>query len=245
GNNPLMEAGAVYIYKRTSSLWSPVQKLVGFDRTAGDYFGYAVSMNNTTLAIGAQYNDNDADGNFKNNNIGAVYIYELDSNDEWVFSQRIVASDGEVGDIFGTAVFLHGNYLFVSSIYDDHTTPVSISNAGSVYVFEKINGVWTEIQKIIPSDLRAYDQFGTSIAADGNFLVIGGSAIGTDLNNQDVLPSAGASFIFENQGGTWVQIQKIIAQDREAGAFFGGSVSIKGDFILIGASGEKKDEIGA
>src|SRR5690606_6163643 len=148
GNNPLMEAGAVYIYKRTSSLWSPVQKLVGFDRTAGDYFGHAVSMNNTTLAIGAQYNDNDADGNFKNNNIGAVYIYELDSNDEWVFSQKIVASDGEVGDIFGTAVFLHGNYLFVSSIYDDHTTPVSISNAGSVYVFEKINGVWTEIQKI-------------------------------------------------------------------------------------------------
>ncbi len=105
------------------------------------------------------------------------------------------------------------------------------SNAGSVTVFERgSSNAWNLISTLVPGDLAANDEFGISVALDGDIIVAGapqGSG-GTSVDQ-------GAAYVFANNGSSWVQIAKLTADDGAASAEFGASVAIKGDMIAIGA----------
>ena len=53
--------------------------------------------------------------------------------------------------------------------------------------------------------------------------------------------SAGSAYIFHRSGGIWTQQQKVTASDRAASDFFGSSVSISGDYAIVGAVFEDED----
>ena len=65
---------------------------------------------------------------------GSVYILERQSG-TWVETAKIVPSGGASGDEFGAAVSLVGETLFVGA-------PGDSGDAGSVYIYERIGGVW-------------------------------------------------------------------------------------------------------
>ncbi|MCH8151181.1 MAG: PKD domain-containing protein [Planctomycetes bacterium] len=71
--------------------------------------------------------------------------------------------------------------------------------------------------------------FGVSIAIDGGTAVIG------DVSDIDNGVNAGAAYVFQFDGSNWVQQQKLLAADGAAGDVFGGTVTISGDTIVIGA----------
>jgi hypothetical protein len=85
--------------------------------------------------------------------------------------------------------------------------------------------------KLSPSDSDANDKFGVSVAIDGNFAVIG--AYECDINN---CANAGAAYVFEHIGSTWLQRQKLTASDASAGAYFGRSVAIEANTIAVGSN---------
>ena len=85
-------------------------------------------------------------------------------------------------------------------------------------------------QNVTAYDAAAQDEFGESVALDGNYAIIGS-------DNDDTF--MGCAYIFERQaGGDWNQVQRLISTERAEGDFFGCSVAISGDLAVVGARGE-------
>ncbi|HAV65297.1 MAG TPA: integrin, partial [Verrucomicrobiales bacterium] len=88
------------------------------------------------------------------------------------------------------------------------------------------------------------DRFGTSVAIDGDTVVIGAPGEGssaTTINGNaadNSAASAGAAYVFVRSGSTWTQQAYLKAANAEAGDFFGTSVSISGNTIVVGALNE-------
>jgi len=104
---------------------------------------------------------------------------------------------------------------------------------------------FTEIKEIFASDSVCCDCFGVSIDISGNYAVIGANYESEDASGGNTMPAAGSAYIFRrNLAGNWNEVQKIVASDRDAGDLFGSSVSISGNYIIIGAPLEDEDAEG-
>ena len=141
--------------------------------------------------------------------------------------QKLTASDGAAGDLFGQSVAISGDSLVVGNAGDDVGANVS---QGSAYVFVRSGGVWTQQQKLTAGDGAASDVFGDSVAISGDTLVVGARLADVGANGEQ-----GAAYVFVRNGGVWTQQQKLTADDGAAGDLFGLSVAITGDTVVVGA----------
>jgi hypothetical protein len=161
---------------------------------------------------------------------------------------KIVASDRASSDNFGNSVAISGNYAIVGAYVEDHDANGNneITSAGSAYIFEKDStGNWSEVQKIVASDRASSDLFGLSVAIDGNYVIVAARYEDHDANGNNEITSAGSAYIFErDSNGNWSEAQKIVASDRASSDIFGSSVSISGNYVIVGAFGEKNDVSG-
>ena len=110
------------------------------------------------------------------------------------------------------------------------------TSAGAAYVFTRSGTSWSQQAKIQASDIAAYDNFGISVAIDGDTVVVG--AYFEDTGGT----SAGAAYVFTRSGTTWSQQAKIQASDVQLGDLTGHSVAIDGDTMVVGAY---KEDTGA
>jgi len=211
-------AGSVYIFTRSGTTWTQQQKIQASDKEASDLFGHSVSIDGDTVVVGANYEDTGGV------NTGAAYIFTRDGT-TWTQQQKIQASDIEAGDNFGNSVSISGDTVVVGAPYED----TGGSAAGAAYVFTRSGTTWTEQQKIQSSDKQADDYFGNSVSISGDTVVV--SAHGEDTGGS----AAGAAYIFTRDGTTWTQQQKIQSSDKQADDYFGQSVSISGDTVVVGA----------
>ena len=134
--------------------------------------------------------------------------------------QKLLASDGAAGDEFGT-VRLQGDRFVVGAL--------SAGIGGAAYVFREQGGVWIEEQKLIGSDIGSGDWFGRTLSIDGELIVVG-----ANLHN-DAGSDSGAAYVFHEAGGVWTEEAKLVASDAASGDWFGNSVSVDGDVILVGS----------
>lgn len=94
------------------------------------------------------------------------------------------------------------------------------------------------------SNTDARDDFGTSVAIDGDTVVVGAyledsNATGINNNeNDDTAIQAGAAYVFVRSGDTWAQEAYLKASNTDGGDDFGFSVAISGDTIAVGAFDE-------
>ena len=222
GNN----SGLAYIFKRDiGGNWlQPGFRLQG---TAEDRFGYSVSIDGGYAIVGAEYGDDDDNGVM---NTGAAYIfYKAYDAVVWDFRDKINAHDGAEGDCFGHSVSIDGDYAIVgaSRSRDDG------QQTGSAYIFKNHGMTWDQLlPKITASDAAGGDQFGHSVSISGNYAIVG--AYGTD----DGGDNSGSAYIFvRDDNDDWNQQPILTAgDDADVGDFFGSSVSINGDYAIVGAS---------
>jgi hypothetical protein len=116
-------AGAAYVFKRTGSHWEQQSKIMASDTASSDYFGYDVTISGDYAAVGSIYEDDTG------SSAGSVYIFKR-SGTSWTQQSKIQSSDIAANHNFGCAVAMDGDYLVVSSPYDN-------SNHGAVYMFKK------------------------------------------------------------------------------------------------------------
>jgi hypothetical protein len=198
----------------------------------GNSFGFSVDIDGDFAVIGA------AGENFAT---GSAHIYKKDANGIWNHHQKIEAFVGKHNEeFFGYSVAIQGDLIFVSAIKDRINEELFEIPTGSVMIYEKdANGVWTGIQRLRASDYGHSDSFGSSIDIDGDFLVVGAKHQNYDANNQNKVIGAGAAYLFQKDvNGTWNEIQKITASHRDYSDNFGTSVSINGDYIVIGSEND-------
>lgn len=216
-SNGMIDAGSAYVFHRSGSTWTQQQKLVGSDQAANDNFGWSVAIDGDRIVVGAHREDSDA---------GSAYVFYWNDT-VWVEQQKLVASDKEMGDLFGQAVAIDNNWVIIGSIGQD---PDEISGAGSAYLFHWDGDTWIEEQKVFASDKQAGDSFGHAVAIDDNWVVIG-----AHRSNPDSVDDAGSAYLFNWNGNTWIEQQKLTASDKSAVDRFGNSVSIDGGRTIIGS----------
>ena len=120
--------GKAYIFHRSGSSWTEEAGLTASDGTAGDEFGYSVSINGDYAIVGAYYKDIGS-----NSSQGKAYIFHR-SGSSWAEEAGLTVSDGETSDFFGHSVSISGNYSLVGA----HNKDVGSNTAqGRAYYYKK------------------------------------------------------------------------------------------------------------
>ncbi len=201
----------------TAQTWDEIIKLTASDADAGDEFGFSVALDGNQAIIGAYGNE----GAF-----GSVYIFEK-LGGVWTEVIQLTASDADSPVFFGFSVTISGDQAIVGAYGDDEAT----YNAGAAYIFEKLEGTWTEVEKLMASDSEEVDFFGYSVSISGDQAVVGA------FGNDDTGDSSGSAYVFEKSGESWTETIKLSASDAAGADLFGVAVSISEDQLIVGAYG--------
>lgn len=163
-------------------------------------------------------------------------------------AMKIVASDRDISSNFGRAVAISGDYAVVGAYNQDIDVNGlnPLNSSGAAYIFERnASGDWVEVQKIVASDRAEDDFFGLDVSISGNYIIIGAAYEDHDIQGGNFMTRSGAAYIFErDNNGTWNEVQKIVASDRNPDDRFAHSVSISGDYAVVGARWDYEDENG-
>lgn len=225
--------GAAYIFARSDGTWGREARLEAGDGTSDDMFGRAVALTDdgTTALIGAP-----GDAGPTEEDVGAAYIFTR-SGGSWPEEAKLVGDDGDDDDRFGSSVAVAGDdpTALVGALFDEDPNG---NEAGSAYVFEPNDGEWTQQAKLAASDGDFNETFGRSVAlaSDGNTALIG-----APMHEIDRKRAAGAAYIFERDGQSWVEQIKLVAGDADFDDRFGRSVALSADgtTALAGAFGDE------
>jgi hypothetical protein len=196
------------------------------DMSADDSFGSAMAFNPTfnILLVGSPNEDpaGVADA-------GAVYAYTR-SGAGWQFMQRLSGVNPPIaGDSFGAAVAMRGNFLLVGA--PNHDRPGAL-NTGCVWLYQ-YNSVQQQFFNLgqILGTVGANFRYGSAVDTDGVRL-----AVGAPFET-----GGGAVYIYHQGPGGWEIQQRIQPAGMPSSARFGGSVSIEGDRIVVGAEGDNSN----
>jgi hypothetical protein len=194
-------------------------KLIAPDANADDRFGVCVAIDGSTAVAGAYM----ADANGPDS--GAAYVFNLvDSN--WIHTQKLIASDASAGAQLGRSVAIAADIIVIGAPSDN--------GRGAVYVFRRSAGYWSQQQKLTAPDAASDDKFGFSVAVSGDCLVIGAYR---DDNYK------GSAYVFNFSGSIWTFLQKLTASDSSINDYFGWSVAIDNNTIIIGAYNDTHSDL--
>ncbi len=207
--------GSAYVFHREGTSWTQQAKLTphaGPGPIGGGEFGFTVDMSGDYAIVGAHY-DSWAQG--------AVYFYQR-NGDSWDEQVKLVASDGARQDRLGHYVSISGDYAIAGAPRNDN-------KQGAAYIFKRDGDSWSEQTKLTASDGEADDWF-SSVSISGNYAIVGANG------DKDKGQWSGSAYIFKREGDSWIEQVKLIGSDVAAGDSFGESVSISGNYAIVGAS---------
>lgn len=216
---PLLLAVAPVAAADTS--WTVEDHLLPEQAGAHDFVPSSLDVHGTTLAMGFVHDDHA--GEFS----GSVAIFER-ANGSWTQTHRITASDADEGDEFGWSVDIDGDTLAVGARGDE--APGGNENtswAGSVYVLNLRDGAWAEEAKLRSGDPGPSEEFGTSVALDGDRLLVG------EDHDDD---RSGAAWVFHQaSNGSWIQEIRLTSSDGASWDLFGHEVALEGSRAVVAA----------
>ena len=208
--------GVVYIYEYIDSTWQKTHLIEAPDATPDDLFGAAVKLSGDTLVVGSQRSD-------LLSSTGSVYVYRH-LNGEWVFTQKIKSPAPIYQAQFGISVETWGDWLFVGAS-GAHDFTKDTADVGAAYAYQWNGNNYTLQQTIQPSGLEWESFFGVNIKAWNNQVFI--TATGEDGD-------MGRVYVYDLTADTLAFNQKL-EPTTPSGGFFGVSMAIDDEFLLIGA----------
>lgn len=231
GNHP--SDGAAYVFRRDADgAWEfeACLKMPVPARVQNPDFGQRVAISGNTIAV-SDPTDTVGDLNDLSNPMfsGAIHIYERDdATGDWgpqaTIRSPLPLDRGEMG---GFGLDLDGDTLVVSENGGDDASRQA--QPGAVHVFERSNKDWSLVASFHPVDIS--NSFSMPVAIDGDVLVAG--APGEE--RESGLSSSGAVFVFERGTEGWTQGPLLEPPQPGASDFFGWSVDIDGDDLVVGA----------
>ncbi|HEX6884496.1 MAG TPA: hypothetical protein VF530_14060 [Planctomycetota bacterium] len=210
---PATTAGAAYVYVRSGGVWSLQQRLQPRDVSAGGFCGLDAALSGDELLLGCSGKD-------------AVYRFTR-SGTSWQEQEKLTASGGRSGDSFGIGLALDGDTLLIRS------APPTPLFTYTVHVFERSGGLFLEQQRIDVSAPSGSGSGSYSTAISGDTFVIA-----SRFETVDGIQQSGAAYVFSRSGSVWRQTARLLPTVSRAQLFFGSSVALSNDTLLIGAAGD-------
>lgn len=228
-NTGSSSAGSAYVFEVLSG--SPQIPLITINNpspSSNEEFGSSVAMSGSIVAVGSSRDDKGAV------NAGNVAVFDLNSGNP---QQPVLLIDNPsptTNDYFGGSVAVSGSKIAISAIQDD----LGATNAGTVYVYNINSSVpGVPLYSIPNPSPQSQDEFGYSLAFDGETLVVGASRNNTGADD------AGSVYVFDLSSPTpGVPRHVIDNPEPVVGDWFGHSVDLSGDRLLVGAP---RDDVGA
>ncbi len=200
GNN----AGAVYVFTRTGTMWTQEAKLLGSLVSSDARFGTSLSLDGDSLLVGAPFGG----PNFR----GEVYSFQR-SDIVWTEEQVFFGNDSTDLDRFGFSVALSGSSALIGAPQHDGVN----MNDGAAYVFSRLGSLWTQEQKLT-GDTGHFFHFGCSVTLDADVAVVGTPEFQGN--------ATGSAYLFLRNGDTFSLEKKIVANDSFNSVNFGEAVAI-------------------
>ncbi|MBW2537460.1 MAG: hypothetical protein JRI55_38595, partial [Deltaproteobacteria bacterium] len=179
--------------------------------------GWSQDLHGDTAVVGAWAHDAFA---------GAVHIFTR-TGKLWALQQTFKPiTTGRVW--FGRSVAIEGDLLAVGvpRLY------VNAAQPGGVYIYERTGTTWAHAQTITTAD-PGVEGFGTSLALDGDTLLIG-----APLSEDQPAAPDGLAYVYVRDPATKKFFyQATLTPQRPQEALGLGGVSVSGDFAVVGDNG--------
>lgn len=219
GDGVVADSGAAYIYTWGGSSYTE-SKLTAVDGAEYDYFGYTVAISGDAVVVGAY-----GDDNAKGVDAGAAYVYHWDG-DSYEYYDKLITSTGAANMKFGYAVAVSGDNIVVGSLDE-------IEDDRGAYVY-RWNGSGYDEYILAPDDAGCCS-YGNVVAIDGDIVAV--SAYCATVGQT---PDGGKTYVYE-----WNDVTEaydfranLSASNVEAREFFGKSIAVSGDYVVVGAYGD-------
>ena len=217
--------GAAYVFDKPNEGWTSTSEAVKLTSPRGEtdgYFGISVSMSGGTIAVGV----------YREDESGAVYLFEKSPEGLWQSTPdaiELTAPDAiarEDASLFGWSVAISDDTLVVGMPRE--------GDPGAAYLFTRPPAGWASVEdpiELTAPDGSVGDMFGASVAISGDTVVVGAAGYGKNLQR-------GSAFVFAKPASGWASTfdaAKLVPPVRESGDWFGWSVAVSGDAVLVGA----------
>lgn len=258
------KAGIVAVFNQSGTGWEQTATLTGRKHTR-DYFGGQIAASGSTLLVGNEYN-------YSGTSRIPVSVFERSNGDGWHLTTELtervyvesMAVDGETavlrtGDSDGLATVFEresgewGRRQTLSAANRDDGRVVRAlatdgetilvgappkagpkrrrARSGVVHVFRRSGGTWSHRTTL--SGATGSDHFGWSVSVADRKALIG------DYIND-------TAYVFTLSDGHWSREQMYTASSGESAQYFGDTVAMDGDTLLVGAPhAQFGDSVGA
>ena len=213
--------GAVYVFHHSGSLWPQQAKLTALDAAALDEFGENVSINGDSILVGARFDD--PIGFPSNYNSGSAYVFRYNGVN-WLQETKLTAFDPAGNDQFGGSISINADSAAVGSRLNDQAG----SDAGAVYVYTRTGSIWNFEAKLTASDAVIQDNFGNSVAVNGDTLAVGA----TLADGQ-----TGAFYLFNRSAATWNEVARATGSDAGTNDQAANAIALSGSILVVGDAG--------
>lgn len=142
---------------------------------------------------------------------------------------KLTAGDAAADDHFGWSVAIDGDVAVVGAYLDDDGP----TDAGSASVYRWDGSIWSGGSKLVASDATENSRFGSAVTISGDVIAVGAyQADTTGANN------AGAVYVYQYEGDSWVKITQFTASDVDENDNFGWSIASDENLIIVGSYGD-------
>ncbi|ABX04508.1 MAG TPA: alpha/beta hydrolase [Herpetosiphon sp.] len=199
---------------------------------------------------------------------GAAYVF-VRNGTTWSQQAYLKASQVSETDFFGGTVAVSGDTIVVGAHFEDSSTAgvqnsatptvnEAADNAGAAYVFVRNGATWSQQAYLKASQVTGLSpfeegRFGWSVAVSGDTIVVGATyedSTTAGVQNSatptvdELAPESGAAYVFVRNGTTWTQQAYLKASNVSMYNYFGRSVAVSGDTIVVGAPYERSNIAG-
>lgn len=215
------DAGAAYVFRRSGNAWAFEAKLIAGDGAANDNFGHAVAVWGDRIVVGA-YRAAQAGGAAA----GAAYVFNR-SGTTWTQQLKLGGAWAVAGDWLGYTVACTDVFILMGA---PRTDAPGLPDSGAVHSLY-LSGTNQNHTVLRATDPGAADLFGMALAVQENTLVIGAQA-----GDHGLIADTGAAYMLARSGNHWEMQGKLVAADAVPGDWFGTSIAVAPNRIVIGAA---------
>lgn len=231
------DEGQVYIFERPNGGWTDMTetaRLRASDGALDDTFGWSVAIDGDSVAVGSRQAGPNARG--------AAYVF-VQPDGGWTNmfeTAKLTASDAADEDRMGFSVAIDGNTVVSGAPNVGNSGGMAQDGTGQIYVFERAPAGWAnsfETARLTASDAASTDYLGYSVSIDGNVIVSG--AMNKGNTGPSVTDGIGAAYVFVQPDAGWANADenaKLVYSDPENTGYFGWSVDVSGETILVGGA---------
>jgi hypothetical protein len=225
----LSAAGSAYVFVRSGSTWTQQAKLTLPGARARDQFGWSVALSGNTAVVGAFGRDLAVSTTTPITDAGAVAVF-VRSGSTWTFQAELPFIGATAGAYFGWSVAISGNTAAVGIPYNRASGGTTGSITGQVHTFLRTGTSWGFHGVIFSITSAGGDEFGSSVAMDGNSVLVGAPGANTTGG-----VAAGRACTFSYNAGSWSEEACVVAPDGVANDAFGYAVALSGTTAVVGA----------